>query len=154
MSALTEPELVLHAVAHGVVGDRDTGLGMLQPLVDAGPTSTYALACQLAETVAIKTRRYPEDTGWAFDIVGPDGVVQPVEEQVAPLRFAARFIAAWASRDADNARALFLAVAQHAQTHGTTDLAEAVVMLYDLALSACATIVEERRRLREQGSAR
>ena len=153
MSALTEPELVLHAVAHGVTGDRDTGLEMLQPLVDAGPTSTYALACQLAETVAIKTRRYPEGTGWAFQIVGPDGV-QPVEEAAAPMRFAARFIAARASRDDDNARALFLAVAQHAQTHGTTDLAEAVVMLYDLAVNACAKIVEERRRLREQGSAR
>lgn len=153
MSALTEPELVLHAVAHGVTGDRDTGLGMLQPLVDAGPTSTYALVCQLAETVAIKTLRYPEGTGWTFEIIGPNET-QPVEQAVAPLRFAARFVAARASRDHDNARALFLAVAQHADTNRTTDLAEAVVMLYDLAVSACTAIVEERRRLREQGNAR
>jgi hypothetical protein len=152
MSARTEPDLVLHAVAHGVTGDRDTGLGMLQPLVDAGPTSTYTLACQLAETVALKTRRYPRDIGWAFEIVGPDGEVQPVEETAAPLRFAARFVAARASYHNDTALALYLAVAQHADTHGTSDLAEAIVTLYDLAVAACATIVEERRRLREQGS--
>ncbi|MET4641310.1 MULTISPECIES: hypothetical protein [Streptomyces] len=50
MSTAPEPMITLQALTKGVVGDHHAGLELLQPIVDAGPRSSYALLGCLAET--------------------------------------------------------------------------------------------------------
>lgn len=144
-----DPEAIFQALALGVTGDHQSGLEALQPLVDAGPASTFALLASLAETASKATREMNGPGAlYGIAVVGPNGE-NDIDSLPPPIRFATRFIATWANRDRDTAHALFWAVAGPADQHGTDDLADAITVVYAMAVAAAEHLVLEQRRTRE-----
>lgn len=144
--------IIGEAVAHGVAGDQERGLAMLQPLVDAGPRSTYALLAALAETAAY-TALQNQRPGEMFGSLVEDtvtGQAASVDVLPPPLRFAAQFTTAWANRDQDTALALFNTFAHGSDRAGTPDLGDAIVALYAMAVATSTEVV---RQVREEGTA-
>lgn len=152
------PDLIAEALAHGIHGHPERGLLLLEPLVDAGPTSTYALLASLAETASRQARQAREfldaagtgaDLGVMFgiEIEGPDG---PASAQVlpVPLRFAVQFVTAWANGDQETAEALFRAMAEPSVRLGTDDLADSIRIVFDMAvLGAEASLAARRQQI-------
>lgn len=145
-----QSDTIGEAVAYGVTGDHERGLSLLQPLVDAGPLSTYALLAALAEAAAF-TALQNQRPGEAFGIP----VVNEITGQAAsvdvlppPHRFAAQFVTAWANRDQDTARALFNAFAHDSDRRGTPDLGDAISLMYGMAVETSTEVVREARRKR------
>jgi hypothetical protein len=130
---------------------------MLQPLVDAGPLSTYALLGALAEGICRMTADPQlldvdgdvEQGGFVMLVDGPDG---PASSELlpAPLRFAGRFLTCWANRDFATTKALFQALAEPSDRDGTDDLDEAITTLYGMAVATTEAFVIERRRQRAE----
>jgi hypothetical protein len=152
----TDPQIILEALAHGVAGAPERGLALIQPLVDAGPRSTYALLGSLAEVASKDAREASPDTLLGMQVVGPDG---PADVELLlllppPLRFAARFVAAWANRDQDTAHALFWAVAEPSDRDGIDDLAEAIRAVFAMAGASAEYEVAQKRRQRAEGELR
>jgi hypothetical protein len=149
------PLTIIEALSHGAAGDHDRALALLQPLVDAGPISTFALLGCLAEAIcrmSADPQHLDEPSqrgGFVMQVDGPDGPAS-AELLPAPLRFAGRFLTCWANRDRDTAFALFRAVADVADRDGTDDLAEAITALFGMAVATTEQFVIERRRQRDQ----
>jgi hypothetical protein len=146
----SDTRIIGEALACSVAGDHQRGLSMLQPLVDAGPRSTFALLACLAETASADARDTNGPATWyGMEVVGPDG---PADAELLPprLRFAARFVTAWANRDQPTAYALFRAVAELSDRDGTPDLAEAVGAVYAMAAATAEYLVLQQRRQRNQ----
>ena len=147
------PELILQALAHGIHGNPERGLHLIQPLVDEGPRSTYALLGALAETASRQARETRDalevggtDVMFGIEIEGPEGLAS-AQVLPAPLRFAVQFVTAWANRDQDTAHALFWALAEPSDRLGTDDLATVIGIVFDMAvLGAEATLIERRTR--------
>lgn len=146
--------IIGEAVAHGVTGDQERGLAMLQPLVDAGPRSTYALLGGLAEAAAF-TALQNQQPGEVFGLPVENTVTgQTASADVLPppLRFAAQFLTAWANRDQDTALALFTTFAFASDDAGTPDLAEAIGLLYSMAVATSTEVVRQAREARGETS--
>ncbi|NDK24707.1 hypothetical protein FSY75_09500 [Streptomyces sp. TR1341] len=145
-----DPEPIVQALAVAVAGDFQRGLSLLQPLVDAGPQSTYALLCALAETASKEARdAHGPDTWFGLDVQGPGGQAD-ISVLPPPLQFAARFVTARANRDRATAHALFWAVAGPSDRDGTDALADAITAVFEMAVAAAEHIVLEQRRKRER----
>ncbi|MFI0934647.1 hypothetical protein ACH4RG_23355 [Streptomyces sp. NPDC021019] len=129
---------VLQAVAQALRGDRTEGLRLLQPVVDAGPASTYAMLCLLADIAARPARREHGPTAPLGPEVGDPGEGLSVDDLPPARRFAAQFVAAHANGDTATAVALFWAVADYANSNRTGDLAEAIGKVFDMAITAAA----------------
>jgi hypothetical protein len=149
------PQTILEALSHAAAGDHDRGLALIQPLVDAGPVSTYALLASLAEAICRMTADpqalddVEQRGGFVMVVDGPDGPAS-AELLPKPLRFAGRFITCWANRDRETAWALFRAAANVSEQDGTDDLAEGVTAVFGMAVASTEAFVIERRRQREQ----
>lgn len=138
-----DSQQILSALAFGVAGDTDRGLSELQPIVERGPGSTYALLGELAEATCATVRdRGPDDWfGVDVSLLTPDGVTDvSVDELPIPIRFAALFITAWANREWDLADVLFKGLV-HAQEVGA-----GVIAVYEIAVSTARNIVTVERR--------
>ena len=148
-----EPLIIGAALACSVAGEHQRGLDMLQPIVDAGPRSTYALLGSLAEVASKDARETSPDMMFGMEVIGPDG---PADVQLLPppLRFAARFVTAWANRDQDTAHALFWAIAEPSDRDGTEDLAEAITAVFGMAAAVTEYLVLEQRQQPAEGDAR
>jgi hypothetical protein len=145
-----EPRVIGEALAYGVTGDQERGLSLLQPLVDAGPLSTYALLSALAEAAAF-TALQNRRPGQTFTLpVVHEVTGQAASGDVLPpaLRFAAQFVTTWANRDQAAARALFNVFAHDSDRHGTPDLAQAISLVYGMAVMTSIDVVKETRRKR------
>ncbi|MFC5072845.1 hypothetical protein ACFPN0_14935 [Kitasatospora cinereorecta] len=146
-----DPKVILEALAYGVAGDLQRGLDTLQPIVDAGPHSVYALLGSLAETASREAREANGPGTWyGIELEGPDGP-ENIDVLPPPVMFAARFITAWANRDQDAAHALFRAVAEPADRDGTDALADCITAVYAMAVPVAQVVVEEQRRRLEEG---
>ncbi|MGV2914606.1 hypothetical protein [Streptomyces alfalfae] len=145
-----QSQTIGEAIAYGVAGDQEHGLALLQPLVDAGPRSTYALLGALAETAAftVLNNRRPDEFFTIPVVNEATGQTASVDDLPAPLRFAAQFVTAWANRDRDTARALFTVFAHESDRRGTPDLAHAIGFLYGMAVSTATEVVLKARRKR------
>ncbi|MFC8332791.1 hypothetical protein [Streptomyces olivaceus] len=142
-----ESQTIGEAVAYGVAGELDRGLELLQPIVDAGRVSTYALLAGLAEAAAF-TALQNQAAGEPFVLQLENtatGQQASVDVLPPPLRFAGQFLTAWANRDQDTALALFNALADHSERTGSPDLGNAVSLIYDMAVATCTDVVRERR---------
>ncbi|MFD6935284.1 hypothetical protein ACFWAP_03880 [Streptomyces goshikiensis] len=146
-----DPRVIVEALALGVVGDRQRGLALLQPIVAEGPAEAYTVLVGLAETASKRSRMaYPPGTLFGCEVDSPDGSGSAsVDVLPPPRRFAAQFITAIANRDQDMARALFRAVAEPSDRYGTADLPEAIGAVYAMAVETCRAVVAEAAR--EQG---
>ncbi|MFC9604599.1 hypothetical protein ACFTTN_14210 [Streptomyces niveus] len=141
------PDVVLKAIARALNGDTEGGLALIQPLVDAGPTSTYALLGDLADIASRRARTANrEGHMFVFTVEGRDGEPVSVDDLPLPERFAGRFIAAWANGDADTAQALFWAAADHADINRTYDLADGISAVFDSAATVAGEVLAEKRR--------
>ncbi|AIV35566.1 hypothetical protein [Streptomyces sp. CCM_MD2014] len=140
------------ALSHGIAGDRMRGVALLQPLVDAGPLSTFALLGGLAE-VAAHTALQNQLPGETFGLPVNNVLTgEPASADVLPppLRFAAQFVTTWANRDRDTARALFETFAFESDRTGSPDLAEAIGLVYDMAVTTGAEVVRQARQERRK----
>lgn len=144
--------IIGEALAYGVTGDEDHGVRLLQPLVDAGRLSTYALLGSLAETSAF-TALQNQRPGEMFGLPVENTVTgQPASVDVlpAPLRFAGQFVTAWANRDQDTALALFNALADRCERTGSTDLGDAIGLVYGMAVATSTEVIRARREARSE----
>lgn len=150
MTAASDARAIQEAVAYGVAGDSDRGVDLLQPLVAAGPNSTYALLGSLAEVAAftaLKNRRAHESFALTVENLAT-GRSASAEDVPAPARFAGRFVTAWANRDQDTALALFKALAEESDRTGSTDLGDAIGAVYGMAVATAIEIVRTQRKRR------
>ncbi|MFD8774539.1 hypothetical protein [Streptomyces sp. NPDC059916] len=132
---------VADAVAHAVAGDHAAGLALLQPIVDEGPSSTYVLLSCLAEMAVFTVRRqHGPGCEFGIQVEAWDGSERSTDDLAPPVRFAARFMAAWANRDQDSTAALFKALAEHGDRPGCHDIGEAVSTLYTFAITTAAQL--------------
>ncbi|MFD5788638.1 hypothetical protein ACFWH1_18695 [Streptomyces sp. NPDC127037] len=144
-----DPATITEALAFGVVGDYQHGLGLLQPIVDSGPRATFALLGALAEVASKEAREsHAPGTRFGIETEGPDGETG-IDLLPPPVRFAARYITAWANRDQDLAWDLFWAIAEPSDRDGTDALADCVTAVYGMAVAVAEHTVLEQRRNRE-----
>lgn len=138
------------ALAHGVAGDPDAGLALLQPFVDAGPLSTYRLLGALAEAAARPALQNQRPGEWFGMPVMNTVTGLPASADVLPppVRFASQFLTAWANRDQDTAVALFDAFAFASDDAGTPDLAHGITALYLMAVATTTELVRAAREKR------
>jgi hypothetical protein len=144
--------IMSEAISLGVTGDPERGVALLQPLVDAGPRSTYALVAGLAEvaaTTALQNLRPGESFTCPVENV-VTGQPASVDVLPPPVRFAAQFVTAWANRDRGMAQDLFDAFAFQSDRSGTPDLAQAIGVLYDMAVTTSTEVVRAYREARGQ----
>ncbi|QKW06992.1 hypothetical protein HUT18_11850 [Streptomyces sp. NA04227] len=145
-----DPKTILEAVAHGVAGDHQAGLDLLQPIVNDGPASTYALLGSLAETATHGIRRdHGPDCTFGIYVEAPDGREGSSDDLPPPVRFAARFMTAWSNQDQDTAHALFTVLAEHGDRPDCRDIGDAVTTMYNLAVASASEIAAEQRARRE-----
>lgn len=145
-----DPDAIFQAVALGVTGNHQDGLNLIQPFVDAGPASTFALLCALAETASHEARdSHAPGTSFGIVVEDPAG---PADITVLPpaVQFGAQFITAWANRDRPMARALFWALAEPSDLNGTDALADGITAVYGMAVAVAERVVIEQRRKREE----
>ncbi|MFD3608995.1 hypothetical protein ACFWXA_13140 [Streptomyces atroolivaceus] len=146
-----DPHTILEALSHAIAGNPQRGLELIQPIVDAGPRSTYALLGALAETASKDVRdANGPGTLYGLDVQSPDG---PADVDLLPphLKFAARFVTAWANRDQDTAAALFWAVAERSD-RSAEDLADAITAVFAMAAAVAEYEVIKQRRNRAEES--
>ncbi|MFF4292171.1 hypothetical protein ACFY0N_00775 [Streptomyces vinaceus] len=132
-----DPEIFRRALAYGIHGDDRQALLLLDPIVNAGPRHTYGLLLSLAE-VASKPARdaTPPGQGFFIEVDGPDGEPASIDVLPPPLRFALRFMAAYANRDAAMTYAVFMSVGDPAVNDGPQAFADCIRALYRLAVKA------------------
>ncbi|WP_433856722.1 hypothetical protein [Streptomyces kronopolitis] len=141
-----DPNIICNAVAHGVAGNHTTGLTLLQPIVDEGPASTYAVLGSLAETAVFSVRRdHGPDCAFGILVEAPDGSEASTDDLPPVARFAVRFITAWANRDQETTHALFKVLAEHGDRPGCRDIGDAVSAMYGLAVAAATEIAAQQR---------
>ncbi|MCX5326348.1 hypothetical protein [Streptomyces sp. NBC_00120] len=128
--------VVADAVTQALAGNHSAGLALLQPIVDEGPSSTYVLLSCLAETAVFTVRRqHGPDCAFGIQVEAWDGSERSTDDLAPPVRFAARFMAAWANRDQDSTSALFKALAEQGDRPGCRDIGDAVSTLYGFAVT-------------------
>ena len=135
------------AIAHGVAGDLERGAALLQPLVDAGRVSTFALLGALAEAAAFTAlQNQRPNTTFGLPVTNiVTGQEASADDLPPPLRFAAQFVTAWANRDRDTALALFNVLADHVEDTGSPDLGNAIGLVYSMAVATSTEVVREAR---------
>ncbi|GGZ23749.1 hypothetical protein GCM10010387_16220 [Streptomyces inusitatus] len=145
-----DPHIMIEALAYGVVGKRDEGLALLQPIVDQGPRETFALLSALAEATCKRARdRDGPDAAYDLVVEVADGTVS--SDLLPPdIRFAGQFITSWGNRQFETAHDLFWAMAEPSDRNGTSVLADSISAVYELAVCAAREIVSDRVRQRVQ----
>ena len=134
---------IFEALTHGVVGDHDTAMRLLMPVLKRNPRSMYATVCSLAESASLDARQHQEP-GEHFGIqvdhidTGAEGSTDDLPPGV---RFAARFMTAWANRDHDTADALYKAI----HREEPDEFAVGIRALYDMAVVSLRAMVERKR---------
>lgn len=135
----TEPlpdaaETVMAAIAHGMTGNPQAGLTMLQPFFLQGPPAMVSLCAALAELVAMAAQHeHPNAEGFGF-IALRNGQRVDSREMPAGERFATQFTAAWMNRDQETAYALFHAIHEGNRDEDAETLANGVWALYEMAV--------------------
>lgn len=146
----TEPlpdsaETIMAAVAHGMTGNPQAGLTMLQPFFLQGPPAMVSLCGALAELVAMEARhQHPDADGFGL-LALQDGRPADSRELPAGERFAAQFTAAWLNRDQETAYALFRAVHEGGRDEDAEALANGVWALYETAVAAMRKFTSRNR---------
>ncbi|MCF3960319.1 hypothetical protein [Streptomyces fuscigenes] len=139
--------VIQRAVARGLIEGWESAAGMLQPLVDAGPLSTFLMCGALAQLASYPARMSAPSEGF-FGPVVVDSVTEepePLDVLPAPLRFVAQFTAAFANQDMATAEALFEAFAFESDRAGTPDLGQAIRVLFEMAVTSAAELVNAAR---------
>lgn len=138
---------ITEALSYGIAGDDARAMELLQPIVDRGRRATYALLATLAEAASMDARR--QQPGMHFGITVEHtitGAAGSADDLPPAIRFAARFVTAWANRDQDTTLALYEAVAGHAEEHGTSHLVDGIGAVYDMAVVSLRGVLERERR--------
>jgi hypothetical protein len=128
-SSDTAPHTILDALAHGVTGKTDEGLALIQPLIDAGSPSTFALLCCLAESIAGPDRDAHPGYIYVFAIEPEDTGPRPSGDLPPALSFGS-----WAD------------------TMGTGDLTDAIRAVFDIAVMSCRDVIAARHAERAPGA--
>lgn len=140
----TEPqddpgETIMAALAHGMIGNPQTGVAMLKPFFD-GPRTLVSLCAALAESIALLARRQaPNADGFAL-MAFHDGIRSDVRNAPPGDRFAAQFISAWLNDERQTAYALFDALHGDGSEQDAQHMADGVFALYAIAVSAMRTL--------------
>lgn len=134
---------IFEALTHGVVGDHDTAMRLLLPVLKRNPRSMYATVCSLAESASLDARQHQEPgEHFGIEVEHIDTGAEGNTNDLPPgVRFAAQFVTAWANRDHDTADALYGAL--HRQ--GPDEFAIGVRVLYDMAVTSLRAMVERKR---------
>ncbi|MFC8886850.1 hypothetical protein ACFT54_09750 [Streptomyces cinereoruber] len=142
---MSEPnEIVMDAIKTGLTGDRKEGLDLLQPLVDEGPATTFAVLVMLAGVATYEASKRPDPTSLLIPVVfGPDRASFPIDEAPPAHRFVVRLLAAVARADYDAARELFQGYVAEHDRPGSEEIGRAVRVAYRTALMTTRQLVEQ-----------
>lgn len=138
-----DSQQIYEALTHGVAGDHDTAMTLLLPVLKRSETSTYATLCALAESASFDARQHQqagEHFGIEVDNIAA-GAPGTADDLPPGIRFAARFVTAWANRDEDTANALYRAL----YVEDPDQLAIGVRAVYDMAVVSLRAFVERKR---------
>jgi hypothetical protein len=133
---------IFEALTHGVTGDHDTAMNLLLPILKRTPQSTYATLCALAESASFDARQQNKPgQHFGIEVEHIDTGAEASTDDLPPgIRFAARFVTAWANRDHGTADALYRAL------HEDPDqFAIGVRAVYDMAVVSLRSFCERKR---------
>jgi hypothetical protein len=141
-----DTDTIMTALAHGVTGDTEAGLTLLEPIAQRGPVHAAGICAALAETLSTEARAHQEPgTFFGFLVATTDG--QPADANDLPpgIRFAVQFSTAWANGERDTAYSLFDAL-----TDGQTDeqmqaLGDGIGALFEMASVSLREVVDRKR---------
>ncbi|MFH8581677.1 hypothetical protein [Streptomyces zaomyceticus] len=138
----TEPcedptETIMAAVAHGMNGNRDTGILLLGTFLKDGPTPTVSMCAALANMVTVATEQQNPGARGTYGLVAYQNNAPINASAMSPgLRFASQFTAAWMNDQPQTAYALFNALCRTGKPDDAKNLADGVHALYDMAVTS------------------
>jgi hypothetical protein len=140
----SDSQQIFEALTHGVVGDHDNAMRLLMPVLKRNPRSMYATVCTLAESASFDARQHQKPgEHFGMEIENIDTGAEGSTDDLPPgVRFATRFVTAWANRDHDTADALYKAI----HRENPDEFAVGVRALYDMAVVSLRAIVERKRK--------
>lgn len=141
-----DTDTIMLALAHGVTGDTDAGLTLLEPLAQRGPVHAAGICAALAETLSAEARaNQTPGHSFGFLVATTDG--QPADANDLPpgVRFAAQFSTAWANGQCDTAYSLFDALIDGQTDEQMQALGEGISTLYEMASASLREVVDRKR---------
>lgn len=133
---------IFEALAHGVAGDDETAWGLIRPIVRRSEQAMFATLCALAESAAFDSIQRHGPGGFVLEVEHLDTGAEGSADVLPPgVRFAARFVTAWANRDQDTAEALYLALCES----DPDALGVGFRAVYEMAVVSLRGFVERKR---------
>ncbi|MCR8574724.1 hypothetical protein [Streptomyces sp. Isolate_219] len=141
-----DTDTIMLALAHGVTGDTDTGLTLLEPIAQRGPVQAAGICAALAETMSAEARaKQTPGHFFGFLVATTDG--QPADANDLPpgVRFAAQFSTAWANGERDTAYSLFDALIDGQTDEQMQTLGDSISALFEMASASLREVVDRKR---------
>ena len=137
-----DSQQLFQALAHGVAGDNDTAWNLIHPLIHRDNTAMYGVFCGLAESAAFDNLQQHGPGNFILEVEDiATGADESADVLPAGVRFAARFVTAWANRDHDTADALYRGL----YTTDPEALADGLRALYEMAIVSLRAFCERKR---------
>ncbi|MFJ3949022.1 hypothetical protein ACIPXV_02985 [Streptomyces libani] len=141
-----DTDTIMLALAHGVTGDTDAGLTLLEPLAQRGPVHAAGICAALAETLSAEARaNQAPDHFFGFLVATTDG--QPADANDLPpgIRFAVQFSTTWANGQRDTAYSLFDALIDGQTDEQMQALGDGIEALFEMASASLREVVDRKR---------
>lgn len=141
-----DTDTIMTALAHGVTGDTEAGLTLLEPLVQRGPVQAAGVCAALAETLSAEARaKQAPGSFFGFLVATTDGQWADANDLPPGIRFAIQFSTAWANGERDTAYALFDALTGDQTDEQMQALGDGIGALFDMASASLRDVVERKR---------
>ncbi|WP_327376238.1 hypothetical protein OG393_21165 [Streptomyces sp. NBC_01216] len=130
-------DTIMAAIAHGMTGNRETGLKLLEPFILGGPVKTVSMCAALASMIALNAdRQNPGHRGTFGFVPIHHGVPTDTSAMPPGWRFAAQFSTAVLNGQHQTAYALFDALVSKERDEDAMNLALGIRALYDMAVGS------------------
>ncbi|MFG2400727.1 hypothetical protein [Streptomyces lydicus] len=141
-----DTERIMLALAHGVTGDTETGLTLLEPLAQRGPVQAAGICAALAETMSAEARaKQAPGHFFGFLVATTDGQPADVNDLPPGVRFAAQFSTAWANGEHRTAYDLFDALIGDQGDEQMQALGDGIGALFEMASVSLREVVDRKR---------
>ncbi|WP_030992199.1 hypothetical protein [Streptomyces sp. NRRL S-1813] len=141
-----DADTITTALAHGVIGDTEAGLTLLEPIAQRGPVQAAGICAALAETLSAEARaKQPPGHFFGFLVATTDGQLANASDLPPGVRFAAQFSTAWANGEHSTAYSLFDALIDGQTDEQMRALGEGISALFEMASASLGEVVERKR---------
>ncbi|MGW7247742.1 hypothetical protein [Streptomyces decoyicus] len=141
-----DTDTIMTALAHGVTGNTEAGLTLLEPIAQRGSVQAAGICAALAENLSTEARANQEPgTFFGFLVATTDGQPADVNDLPPGIRFAAQFSTAWANGEHRTAYDLFDALIGDQTAEEMQALGDGISALFEMASVSLREVIDHKR---------